>query len=77
MPLTKVLEEVEQEKMQEAKILAGMFPKNVKVYAFFGKSELHIFDEAVLYKLSENFRRNRDNRRIFLSRVFEVRSADY
>jgi len=68
-------EQVERERLQEARTLAGMFPKDRKVYAYFGREDIHLFDETALYEIRESLRGQKDAKRIFFSRTYEVRRA--
>ena len=68
-------EQTERARLQEARTLAGMFQPNVTVYAYLGEDETDIFDETALYKIRESLRGQKDAKRIFFSRTYEVRSA--
>ena len=68
-------EQVEKLRLNEARTLAGMFPADRKVYAYFDMEDIHLFDEQALYRISEKLRGQRDARRLFFSRTYEVRNA--
>jgi len=68
-------EQAERARLREARTLARMFQPNVTVYAYLGEDETDIFDETALYKIRESLRGQKDARRLFLSKTYEVRSA--
>jgi len=68
-------EQIERGRLSEARTLAGMFPADRKVYAYFDREDMHLFDEQALYKISEKLRGQKDARRLFLSKTYEVRRA--